>query len=119
MPKTKITKVQGEYARGVVSEDGVNYRHERQNMTPVLKHVEFLDDKVNSAPKAGNANDMRYIGSIPTLILVDWCKGEGIPIDQFARNNNGERAKFLSFLKATHPMFMAKKKKNSQILLPR
>ena len=119
MPKTKITKVQGEYARGVVSEDGINYRHERQEMDPVLKHVRFLDEKVNEAPKVGNANDMHYIGTIPQVILIDWCNKEQIPIDQFARNNNGEKAKFLSFLRGTHPAFMARKKKSSQILLPR
>jgi hypothetical protein len=117
MPKTKITKVLGEYRRGLVSEDGVNYRHEKQNMTPVLKHVEFLDQKVNSAPKRGNRNNMHYVGSIPMVILTDWCRKEAIPMDQFARNNEGERARFLSFLKTTHPAFMAKKQKSSQILV--
>ena len=119
MPQTKITKVQGEYARGVVSEDGKHFRHERQEMDPVLKHVRFLDEKVNDAPKSGNSNDMHYLGSIPLTILIDWENQQGITHDQWARDENGVKAKFIAYLRAEHPMFMARKKKSSQILLPR
>ena len=118
MPQTRLTKVMDGYARGVVSEDGINYRHERQDMDPVVKHVDFLSEKVNGAPKAGNRNDMHYIGSIPMTILIDWCNKVGIGIDAFARNNHDEKAKFLSYLKADFPVFFAKKKKSSQILVP-
>lgn len=118
MSKTRLTKVVGEYARGVVSEDGVNYRHERQNMDPVLKHVDFLSEKVNQAPRNGNRNDMHYIGSIPMTILTDWCTKAGIGIDAYARNNHGEKDKFIKYLKADFPVFFAKKKKSSQIVVP-
>jgi hypothetical protein len=119
MPKTKLTKVLGEYARGVVSEDGVNYRHERQNMNPVIQHVKFLQEKVNGAPKAGNTNDMRYVGSIPLTVLTDWCTKVGVGMDAYARNQFGEKDKFLSYLRSEFPVFLADKKKSSQILLPR
>lgn len=86
-------------------------------MKPVLDHVKFLDDKVNSAPRAGNRNDMRYVGSIPTLVLTDWLKNNGYTMDQWARDVDNCKQKFISFLQSDMPAFMAKKKKSSQILL--
>ena len=117
MATTKVTKVIGEYSRGVISEDGVNYRHERQNMDPVIEHVNFLSEKVNTAPKSGNKHDHHYIGSIPYTVLIDWCNKQKIGIDAFARNQNGEKAKFLVHMKREFPVFFAKKQKSSQILM--
>lgn len=118
MPQTRLTKVMQGYSRGVVSEDGINYRHERQDMDPIIKHVDFLSEKVNGAPKRGNRNGMHYIGTIPQVVLIDWCKKVGIGIDVFARNNHDEKANFLSYLKAEFPVLFAKKKKSSQIVVP-
>ena len=118
MAKTKLTKVMGEYSAGVVSEDGVNYRHERQNMDPVIAHVKHLSEKVNTAPKAGNKHDQRYIGSIPMTVLIDWCNKQRIGVDAFARNQNNEKAKFLAYMKSEFPVFFADQKKSSQIFMP-
>jgi hypothetical protein len=118
MAKTKLTKVIGEYSRGVISEDGVNYRHERQNMGPIIEHVKYLSEKVNTAPKAGNKHGQHYIGSIPMTVLIDWCNKVGIGIDAFARNQFDEKAKFLAYMKAEFPVFFATQKKSSQIIMP-
>ena len=115
----RLTKVVGEYTRMFDSEDGKNYRIERQEMDPVIAHVDFLSEKVNTAPKAGNRNDMRYLGSIPVTVLTDWCQTTGIGLDAYARNNHGEKAEFIKHLKAEFPVFLAKKKKSSMIVVPR
>ena len=115
----RLTKVVGEYTRSFASEDGKNYRVERQEMDPVIKHVDFLSEKVNTAPKSGNRNDMRYLGSIPLTVLTDWCKKTGIGLDVYARNSHGEKQAFIKYLQAEFPVFLAKKKKSSQIVVPR
>jgi hypothetical protein len=117
MAKTRITKVLEDYKSGVVSEDGVHYRHERQEMDPVIDHVKFLSQKVNTAPKAGNRNDMHYVGSLPLTVLIDWCNKKRITIDQYARSK-GLRKKFIKYVTENFPKFMAEKKKSSQILMP-
>ena len=119
MPKTKLTKVMQDYTRGVVSEDGINYRHESQEMDPVIERVNFLSQKVNTAPRAGNTHDMRYLGSIPLTVLTDWCNKVGIGVDAYARDQFGEKQKFISYLKQNFPVFLAAKKKPSQILTAR
>lgn len=118
MAEKRLTRVSGEYHRTFQSEDGVHYRGEHQEMDPVLKHVKFLSEKVNNAPKAGNRNDWHYAGSIPLTVLTDWCKLVGIGIDAYARNQFGEKKQFLNYLKAEFPVFLAPKKKPSMIVVP-
>lgn len=117
MAKTRITRVLGEYKRGIISEDGVNYRHIRQEMDPVIAHVKFLSEKVNEAPKRGNRNDMHYIGSLPWSVLEDWLAKQKIGIDVYARSRQLNK-KFKKYIMANFPKFMAVKKKPSQILMP-
>ena len=118
MDKSPLTQKVGEYERRVVSEDGVHYREEKQDMKPVLDHVRFLSEKVNGAPKAGNTNDMHYLGSIPMTVLTDWCQLTGVGLDAYARNQFGEKQTFINHLKANFPVFLAAKKKSSQIIMP-
>ncbi len=118
MYKSPLTQKLRDYERRVVSEDGIHYRHERQEMDPVIAHVKYLGEKVNKAPKAGNRNDWHYGGTIPISILTDWCDKVGIGIDAFARNQFGERKTFLKYLETYFPVFLAPKKKSSQILMP-
>ena len=81
------------------SEDGKHYRGESTDLDPVFRHVRYLDDKVNGAPKSGNKQGMEYIGSIPAPVLVDWLRKNNIRPDQFARNEDGAKAKFLAWFK--------------------
>ena len=48
----KPTRAIGDYCRGFATEDGKNYRVERQDIAPTLDHVKFLSEKVNTAPKS-------------------------------------------------------------------
>ena len=116
--RARITKRMQDYVAGVASEDGKHYRVERQELDPILERVEFLSEKVNTAPKAGNTNDMRYIGSIPMTVLWDWCRKVGIGLDAYARDQFGEKDMFLSYLKTEFPLLLAKKRKSSQIVVP-
>lgn len=119
MKTSPLTQRVGEYQRRVVSEDGVHYRHERQDMNPVLDHVKFLSEKVNEAPAAGNRNDMHYLGSIPLTVLTDWCQTTGIGLDAYARNQHGEKDQFIKHMRAEFPLFFAAQKKSSSIVMPR
>ena len=117
MAKTRLIKRVGEYSRGVVSEDGVSYRHERQDMDPVLEHVRFMSEKVNTAPKSGNRHDMHYVGSLPMTVLIDWCNKQRITMNEYACSK-GLRKKFIRYVQREMPKFMAPQKKSSQILTP-
>lgn len=118
MPTQRITKQLGEYCRSFATEDGKHYRVETQNMKPVLDHVKYLHDKVNSAPKRNNKGQWAYAGSIPTAVLTDWLRKNRYTMDQYARNEDGAKDKFKRYLQAEMPAFLAPKKKSSQILLP-
>lgn len=120
MAKTRFIKRLGEYMRGIISEDGVHYRHERQEMDPVLEHVRFLSEKVNEAPKIGNKNDMRYIGSPPWTVVTAWLQDNHYSIDQFARNDDRCSDKFKAWFLSNPDMarFRAVPKKSSQIVVP-
>ena len=71
-----------------------HFRHEAQELGPVMEHVKHTAQKVNTAPKPGNKNGWHFIGSIPMVILLDWIKGNNITIDAFARNEDGCKDKF-------------------------
>ena len=118
MAMKRLTRAVGEYIRTFQSEDGKHYRGEHQEMDPVIAHVKYLSEKVNDAPKPGNTNDWHYFGSIPVTILTDWCRMTSIGLDAYARNQFGEKKEFMKYLKANFPVFLAAKKKPSQILVP-
>jgi len=107
--KNRLTRAIGEYTRGFASEDGLNYRTERQEMDPVLRHIKFLDDKVNQAPTVGNQNDWHYAGSIPMVVLTDWVNKNGFSMHDFAVNNNNCKTRFMAYLKSEMPAFLTKR----------
>ena len=115
----KPTRAIGDYCRGFATEDGKNYRVERQDIAPTLDHVKFLSEKVNTAPKSGNKNEWSYLGSIPKLVLSDWLKNNHYTWDQYARNEDFAKEKFLKWVRREAPKLLAPKKKASQILMPR
>ena len=117
--KFRVTKRMQDYVAGVATEDGKSYRVEQQELAPIIERVEFLSEKVNTAPRNGNRNDMHYIGSIPMTVLWDWCRQQKIGIDMYARNEFGEKEKFLKYVKSTFPVLLAKKKRMTQIQVPR
>lgn len=121
---TRLTRVVGEYQRGVLSQDGLNYRHERQEMSPVIDHVKFLNDKVNDAPRVGNRNDWHYVGSIPWTIAQEFLKKE-LPEhlwpfmwERLARNTDGIKDRLRDWFLGNRDLkkFHAIKKREHSVL---
>ena len=85
-----LTRAVGDYSRGFAIEDGKNYRVESQDLSGVMRHVE----RVRHSEQAGNiskAAEREYIGSVPSVVLMDWLRSRGYTLDQFARNEGGTR----------------------------
>lgn len=88
MSDEKLTQAVGDYVRSFKSEDGVNYRRERQELGPAIDRSQLIRDgqKHFGTGKA----DRRYVGSIPMTILVDWLNQHGFTMNQFATNQGGD-----------------------------
>lgn len=76
-------------------EDGKSYRRIRSDEKAIKNHVRFLNEKVNEAPRSGNRNDWRYVGSMTwqhiTEFLEEQGRRDGVFYDfsHFATNTNG------------------------------
>jgi len=105
---SKLVSNHGDLTQSLVSQregdEMVHYRHIEQDMTPVIEHVRHISQKVNTAPKAGNKNDWRYIGAIPMSILMDWLQTNKVSIDQFARNDDGVKDRFKNWFLTSRDM---------------
>lgn len=99
----RLTAVFAGMRKTFSSEDGAHYRGYEQPVEPIKEHIKQLDDSVNSAPASGNPNGWRYAGSIPMVLLMDWLKVSGTPIDVWARNEGGAKDSFLAWLRSAHP----------------
>lgn len=120
MDVSKPTHLPGtgtDYYRNVVSEGGKNYRHEHQDLNPVIEHIKFLAEKVNDAPKSGNKNDWRYLGSTTPVIVNYWCHLNGHTYDEWARSKDLKRQQ-ITWQNAEMSKLRLPTKKSSQILMP-
>ena len=84
--------------RWFASEGGKHYRGHSQDMEQVFQHVRHKDDLVNSAPAAGNRNGWEYVGSIPFALLIDWLKENNLRMDQWARDEDNCKKRFMAHL---------------------
>lgn len=94
MAELKITQDDGEVVRRIVSAQGDDGRivHKRamtQRMDPVMEHV----GRMAEANKASRT--WRYAGSIPITMLMSWLETNNVRYDQWARNENGEKQRFM------------------------
>lgn len=105
----RVTAHHGDIARYFAREDGKSFRGHRQSVEAVKRHVEFLDHKVNGAAQRGNPRNWQFAGSIPMSIVVDYLTERNIPIDVWARNEGGEKDKFMRWLSLTHPKLIPMK----------
>lgn len=111
--KERLTRKVGNYTRGFASEDGRNFRTEHQDLTPVKKHVEFLQAKVNEAPTVGNKNGWHFAGSIPTVVLTDWLNKHQLNMNDFATNRDDTKTKFMAYLRSEMPAFLGEHKRTT------
>ena len=117
--KNRGLSFNGNTARTLSSEDGLLFRGIHQEMNPIFERIDYLNHMVNDAPRRNNKNDWGYLGSIPWAVLIEFCAKERIGLDQFARNENDERAKLQTYVKQNYPQFMTvKKRSESTILMP-
>jgi hypothetical protein len=104
----RVTRHSGDIARYFGYEDGVAYRGHRQNVEAIKSHVAFMDAKVNGAPSRGNPREWTYRGSIPQSLLIDYLTQRRIGYDVWARNEGGEKDRFMKWLQINHPALMPK-----------
>lgn len=89
-------------------EDGKQYVGHVQSADDLLKHVKYLNDKVNGAPARTNINKWRYAGSIPTQLIVSWCSSNGYTFNDFACNTDNAKKKFMAWFTTEYPKLTAK-----------
>lgn len=95
----------GEARKWIASErDGsgqmVHYRGHTQACAPIVEDVK----RRAQVPGGG---ELKYEGSIPRAMLVDWLQRRGKSMGDYARDNDLRRA-FVLFMTAERPHFFAK-----------
>ena len=91
MSKLRPLALSGDYRREFLTEDGLHYRKESQNIAPVMQRVKDFSEQMTHANRENNPNGRRYLGSIPKTMLIDWLTARNYTMDQFARNDGGTR----------------------------
>lgn len=89
--KKRLTKAVGDYARGLVSQDGAHFRTQHQELGPAIKRVAEIRELQARQTRATNPYGRQFIGSIPAVILTDWLKKHGYTLHQFAVNAGGNK----------------------------
>ncbi len=94
MTDMQVVQDDGEVVRRVVSAQGDDGRvvHKRaltQRMDPVMERVEQMSSGVNTS------RTWRYAGTIPLTMLLSWLEANHVRFDQWARNENGTKQRFL------------------------
>lgn len=98
----------GDVTKWFAHEDGVHYRGLTHELGPVMERARFLSAKVNEAPARGNRNNWRYAGTVPISVITDWCWKNRIGFDQWARNEDGAKDKFLRWFQSEFSKLTAK-----------
>jgi hypothetical protein len=123
MASRRFVKGAGDYLRTFSSEDNKHYRVESQDFAPAIKHVEHIRAMHETSTKASNPNEWRHVGSVPITLVVDWCNRNGYTFDQFARDEDNCKKKFLKYFQSRefsklHNSHVTTKKGSSQIMVP-
>lgn len=111
------------YAVTYATEGDQDYIGTHQDVEPVIKHVKKVRDMHSFATKSSNPNEWRHVGSVPIAIIIDWCRRNGYRFDQWARNEDGAKDKFLKYFMSRefsklHNNHVTTKKESSQIVVP-
>ena len=123
MADRRYVKGAGDYLRTFSSEDGAHYRVESQDLTPAIRRVQEIRDLQATATRASNPNEWRHVGSVPITVVVDWCQRNGYTFDQFARDEDNAKKKFLAYFKTRefsklHNEHITTKRKSSVVSVP-
>jgi hypothetical protein len=90
-----VTKAAGDYVRSFAHEDGVDYRHHSQDLGPAIRRVEAI--RHAQELRGPNPTGRQYIGSVPMVVIIDWCKKHGYTYEQFARREGTIRQEFMKY----------------------
>ena len=123
MADRRFVKGAGDYLRSFSTEGGANYRVESQNLNGAIKHVEKIRHMHEHATKASNPNEWRHLGSIPIVVITDWLTRNKYTFDQFARDEDNCKKKFLKYFMSRdfsklHNGHVTTKRESSQIVVP-
>lgn len=104
------------------SEDGKHYRSWRQDMDPVIKHVE-RNRAMSNASTTKTRSGLKYAGSVPIAMIVDWCNRNGYTFDQWARNEDKAKDKWKKHFMSRdfsklHGNHITTKRESSSIVVP-
>lgn len=105
-------------------EDGRGYVGHHIELNPHIKRVQYLRDVFGAATKASNPNGWEHVGRIPIPIVTDWCRSNGYSFDQWARNEDGAKDKFMRYFLSRnfsklHNEHVTTKRESSQIVVPK
>ena len=85
------------------SEDGRHYRQDRQELKPVFDYVKQRHETIN---EQGDGR-WRSVGTIPMTVLMEWLQENHYTIDQWARNEDNAKKKFIKHIRSReyHKLF--------------
>ena len=109
-------------AKMFLAEDGKHYRGQRQDIAPIIDRVTDLRNGAITS-KIKNPNEWRHVGSIPMTVLLDWLTKNRYTMDQWARNEDRSKDKFLRYFMSRdfsklHNNHITTKRESSQIVVP-
>ena len=91
MAEKKLIHRIGETTKTFQSEDGKHYRHYRQDIDPVIEHVQYNRDVAKDSNPRANPNGWQHKGTVPMTVLVDWLHKNGYTFDEFARADRNDK----------------------------
>lgn len=115
--------VGGDSATTYSEEDGKRYIGQHQEIQPTIDHVKHLRDVFATATKASNPNGWKHVGSVPISIIVDWCNRNKYTFDQWARDEDNAKKKFMKYFMSRefsklHNQHVTTKEERSSIWMP-
>jgi hypothetical protein len=105
-------------------EDGKQYVGQHMNLDPHIAAVKARREVNETATKASNPNGWKHEARVPIPVITDWCRKNGYTFDQFARNEDKAKDKFMRWFNASREFSKLvnnntlNKKKSSQVTVP-
>ena len=131
--KARLTRAVGDYARSFSTESGLHFRRETQELGPAMARVKRIREAQEH--RGTGKHDRRYVGSVPFVVLSDWCNKNRYTMDQWARNDggipgmmypeskSGVKDKFMAYFLSRdfsklHTQHVTTKRETSQFVVP-
>lgn len=121
--KHELLSGDGNYATTYSEEDGKKFVGNHHDLNPIIKRVQHIRDMHSQATKQSNPNEWKHVGTVPIVIITDWCRRNGYTFDQWARDDDNAKQKFCKYFfsrefSKLHNQHVTTKSESSQILMP-